>query len=672
MATRTFHAGAQVRIDGSAATLLRKLSDGKWQVEDDRSKRITEYSLNQLYSLYLQNRLVFSGRLPAPFSRPHLPEAHAKDADWELAKIRRLYVIAIIEIPTWSPAVIIAIKNVWSRIQQPRNIPGETTVYRWKRRFLNAGRDIRSLLPADALKGNKTNRYPDEVMAFVSGAIEHTFLTLERNTVQDTLDDAKYRVIQENKLRPRSDQLPLPTYWVVKAAIDAIPAFDRYAARHGRTAAEKKFRAVLGHRTTQAPLERAEIDHTPLDLFVIDDDTLMPLGRPYATACIDDYTRCVLGFYISFEPPSHFTAARCLKQAFMPKTEFLQTYPGIRSQWLAHGVPIELIVDNAREFHSASFENACLSQGTSIEYAPRKKAWFKGKIERFLRSANAEIAHGNPGTTFSNIFDKEDYDPAKFAVVRFSTLKEIAYTWIADVYHQRTHRTLGVPPELMWANSIHPEDIPVPEDPLSLDFILGQCEERTLTHKGIELHELYYNSPDLTILRENLGDQLRVEIRVDNSDLGHIVVLAPDKSETYKVPCLKADYATGLSLWQHRVCKRFANRSLETYNAEAWLEAKARIRQLVENEFMYKARRTRAKLARFKNFDAVTPTEDKQLPEDHAPPLTSNDVSDAIGELPASGMNVSPPTVERPRRIVPQYRERHPADPELPGENNEN
>ena len=70
---------------------------------------------------------------------------------------------------------------------------------------------------------------------------------------------------------------------------------------------------------TREPLERAEIDHTNLDLFAIDDETLLPLGRPWFSACEDDYTRCILGMFVGFIPPSFLTVSLCLKDVFRPK-----------------------------------------------------------------------------------------------------------------------------------------------------------------------------------------------------------------------------------------------------------------------------------------------------------------------------------------------------------------
>jgi putative transposase len=75
--------------------------------------------------------------------------------------------------------------------------------------------------------------------------------------------------------------------------------------------------------------------------------------------------------------------------------------------------------------------------------------------------------------------------------------------------------------------------------------ILGRSEARKLSHKGIELNGLFYNSPELLNLSRRLGAKLDVEVRVDDADLGKIIVLSPDDREPIAVPALDIDYAKG-------------------------------------------------------------------------------------------------------------------------------
>lgn len=605
MSTDSLTSGAVVVIDGAKKQLLRKVTDTLWQIEDERTKRISEYEESELWALYAGGKLAFwTGVAPGSIAAAARRVGSTAEAT-EGAKRRRLYAKAVLNLANTRSVMEPVIREVWEKLaanlpQDKRGRPpGWVSVYRWKRAYLKAGQNFMVLVGEHQKKGNRNKRYSSEVDEKLEEAIETRYLKLERRTVQDVLEYAQGLVLAENRLRPESEQLPLPTRRHLETKIRAIPAFDRYAARHGKLAATKKFRAVTAQYITQAPLDRAEMDHTRLDLMVIDDNTKLPLGRPWLTVCIDVHTRCVLGIYISFEPPSYFTVAQCLKHAFLPKLNINTDFPSIENSWVAFGVMRELTVDNGMEFHSRSLEDACYSLGIELHYTPRKTPWMKGKVERYQGTLNKEVAHHNPGTTFSNIFDKEDYDPSEHAVIRYSKLKELTNKWIVDVYHQKPHRALHQPPVAMWQSSISTEDIRVPSDPAWLDAVMGASVIRRLTHKGIELGGLFYNSGELTHLRRKHGPAFDVQVRVDRSNLGSIVVLSPDGKQMFKVPALAREYAEGLTEWQHRIFKRYVATQEKGYSPDAWLRAKMEISRMVQEEFMHKKQRTRTKVARF-------------------------------------------------------------------------
>ena len=100
---------------------------------------------------------------------------------------------------------------------------------------------------------------------------------------------------------------------------------------------------------------------------------------------------------------------------------------------------------------------------------------------------------------------------------------------------------------LIGTSSIGDEDILLPDDPAIFDAILGRTETRKLTHKGIELDGLLYNSPELSDLRKRYGEKLTVELRIDDSNIGEIIVVCPKTGDLYRVSALHSDYAAGLS-----------------------------------------------------------------------------------------------------------------------------
>lgn len=557
MGVAYFEKNATVLIDKVPHTLKRKVDGEFWQAEDERTGRIREYRISELQKLYSLGSLVFAhdpsfspreAAYQEKLQRSIVGMLEHAGKAWERAKMRRAYVLAVKDLPSTEQIMEVEIRKVWERMGSSGPIPNWTTVNRWKRRYISSGDDIFGLTSKDHLKGNKDSRYPKEVFEIIEDSIENIYLRRERKTVTDTFDDVVVRVERENDLRPESMKLPIPGKRMVKRVIDSIDAFDRYAARYGHMAAVKKFRSVLHMNVAHRPLETAELDHTKLDLFVVEDKTGVPLGRPWVAVCIDSNTRCILGIYIGFEPPSYLTVARCLKHAFLPKVDLHERYPDIKNTWDAHGVMDKLVLDNGLENHGNSLDAACFSLGIEMQYTPRKTPWWKGKVERVIATLNRGVAHGNPGTSFANIFDRDDYDPAKHAVVSLSTLRAGIHKWIVDVYHQRPHRSLDdVPPAVKWSSSIAVEDIKLPEDPARLDAIMGRVDHRVLTHQGIEFEKFFYNSQELATLRRRLGDKLDVELRVDDSDLGHIHVIAPDKTTVIRVPCLNLDYARGLS-----------------------------------------------------------------------------------------------------------------------------
>jgi putative transposase len=71
----------------------------------------------------------------------------------------------------------------------------------------------------------------------------------------------------------------------------------------------KKARELLGPVAIstlrpEQPMEVLQIDHTPVDVIVVDQRKRLPIGRPWLTLAIDVRTRMVAGFHVSLWPTS--------------------------------------------------------------------------------------------------------------------------------------------------------------------------------------------------------------------------------------------------------------------------------------------------------------------------------------------------------------------------------
>ena len=573
--------GARVLIDGVQHHFVRKVSTDTWHLEQSRTKRPIEVSERELLRKLANGTLVFETDALLPSPRPQ-----SFDPDDPLlakAKLRLSYVLAVEGHPTTKSIYELVILEVWRKHGGNGPKPSFGSVYSWVKKYRRSLSDIRSLVDNHAARGNRDPRFEAEVVAICTESIELKYLCPERGTIQDVLDHALMQVKRRNSIRLASDRLKEPTRRLIKRMINALPAVDVHVARHGHDAARHLYRGVKGHTISSAPMEVAECDNTVLDVNLVDERPNILLGRPYCTVIIDHYSRYVLGVEVGFEPPSFMPVARCLKNASRPKTDLNEQYPSITSDWNAYGLMRQLNVDNGSDFASEALELACQSFGVELRSGARKTPWFKPIIERFFGTLNREVCHKLPGSTFSNIVEKGDYDSEKAALLTLKELKELITKWICDVYHQRPHRTLGVSPAQAWASSIQFEDVFLPTDLVELDAVLRVPHTRKLTHKGVEYEGLLYNSPELVALRSRQGHTFAVDIRVDEGDLGAIFVLPSRFAIPLRVPCLQPEYASGLSLWRHKVYKNYAAQQREGATSTSdWLEGKEAIHQRVQ------------------------------------------------------------------------------------------
>jgi putative transposase len=675
MAKAFLRAKTELLLDGAPYIVDRQCSDGVWVLRHQNTERAIELTTDQVFDAYAVGTITFQDNTLRSISNPRQRDQKAprkmpvniSSVVLDAAKIRMAYVRAIVGLPYSQKRVEQAIGEVWDGlVPQPATKPGWTSVYRWSRAYLDSSESPASLLDAHAEKGNREPRFAKEILEICEGVLDSDYLTLERPTIEHVTNLARALTRAENKLLPESCQLAMPTSRLMARLIGEIPAYDQHAARYGRESARKKYRTVLRHRQTDAPLQRGEMDHTRMNVFAIDDVHGLPLGRPWLTVLIDDFTRCLLGFCLSFEPPSRATVARCLRHAFLPKTKLREEYPDLKNDWAAFGIVSELVLDGGLEFHSKELENICFELNIEQHFSPRKTPWFKGKIERFQGTLNRGVTASTPGKTFDGILERDDYDPKLHAVVTMSALRHVVIRWIVDVYHQKPHSALGCSPAQMWAQSVRVEDIPLMDDPLRFDAIVGGAEHRVLSHKGIEYAGLQYNSPEMTDLRRYLGDTLRVDIRIDRSNLGSVIVLHPERGTPYRVPCLRPDYAEGLTEWQHNVCKRYAKEKNQAgADVDAWLDSLLEISEIVRREMGLGRKKgvTRERIARWSEGKQVIPEADAKQVINVSParpepvtPIPIAKVVDQAVPLPVS------PTFEVPKatrkRLAPIFEER--------------
>jgi len=615
MGIYTFKIGTRIKVRGTDYEIVNKLADGRFQLRQPETSELVNLSTDEVQSLYAKGELEFAIKgLTAKTEDLHqrvmmrmekqfalLPEKRQKPARQRLRYVKAVLAAGI---KTLTPVVLEPIIKKCAALKENKDAkqPSSSSVKRWVHRFLKRGKDVRALVDDYELRGNHKPRIDSRVRELAIQALDEVYLRDERTSLEDTRLYLVVLTDRSNAQRPPSQHLNVPS---VKYLQDTLKAeFDAYTIklrRYGKLAADRDFRIVLGNKEpVSRPLQRVELDHTVLDLIVVDEKKLVLLGRPIIVVAIDCHTRCIVGFAIGFRSPSAMTVAQCLKHTILPKNYLRSLYPEIENTWDCLGTMETLVLDRALENLGLRVESACLQLGIDIEYCARKTPWGKGIVERVLRTILEDLIHVMPGTTFRNVLERGDYQSGKHAVVRLSSLRAAIHKWIVDVYHQRLHRGIQDTPAHKWKVDIAAHPFYLPQSVRELEVALGEPAQRVVWHYGIEINNLRYNATWLGELRRNSGNEQEVELMWYSEELGHIDVLDPDTKQYRKVPCLDPEYAVGLSLYQHDLIREHAHLTMQgRQDISALARAKDEIRQSIAESLGRKHGTTHKRAARY-------------------------------------------------------------------------
>jgi putative transposase len=374
-------------------------------------------------------RRVYVSRIKpvAPPDAPTVPEPQlVPDEDWRLAEKRFELVRPLLD-PKGRTRADVEKRAAECGIHA-------NTLYRWIALYETQGR-ITALLPKERSDKGMAKLSP-EVEEIVRSVIEDEYLTRQAKSVSSV-----YRIVES---RCAAARLEPPHCNTLRNRIAALSAELKLARRRGKQEAEK-FVPVRGlFPGADSPLSVVQIDHTKLDLVLVDDVRRCPIGRPWITLAIDVFSRMVAGFYVSFDPPGALATGLCLACAILPKDKWLARRE-ITGEWPLWGIPAKVHADNAKEFRGNMLQRACKQYGIDLEWRPVARPHFGGHIERLLGTLLKEI-HTLPGTTFTNTQERGRYDSEGRAVMTLGEFENWLATYVVEVYHKRVHSALGMSP----------------------------------------------------------------------------------------------------------------------------------------------------------------------------------------------------------------------------------
>jgi putative transposase len=180
--------------------------------------------------------------------------------------------------------------------------------------------------------------------------------------------------------------------------------------------------------------------------------------KTYLIAFLDDATRVIPHAAFAFSENT---------RAFLPV---------FKQALLRRGLPARLFVDNGANYRSHQFAVICARLGVALIHARPFQPAGKGKIERFFRTARAQL-----------LAELTDQDTASLAALN----RRLA-VWIEGQYHQQPHRGLEQQTPLeRWAQTA--EGLCYPDPGMDLDdLFLFEDQRKVQNDRTVSLHGKLY------------------------------------------------------------------------------------------------------------------------------------------------------------------------------------
>jgi putative transposase len=296
-----------------------------------------------------------------------------------------------------------------------------------------------------------------------------------------------------------------PSYSAVYHIVRQLPPGLMTLAHQGTKAYQQRF-DLLHRREADGPNAIWQADHCLLDVLVIREGQAP--AKPWLTVILDDYSRALAGYFLTFDAPSALNTALALRQAIWRKDD---------SRWHICGVPQVLYTDCGSDFTSHHLQQVSadlkISLPNSIPGQPRGR----GRIERFFLTVQQMLLCELPG-----------YAPPKATMraeprLTLDDLDRRFRAFILDVYQVQPHSETHVPPGQRWeADGFLPQ---MPDSLEQLDLLLlTVAKPRKVRRDGIWFLGMRYLD---TTLAAYVGES--VILRYDPRDVAEIRVFYQDR-----------------------------------------------------------------------------------------------------------------------------------------------
>jgi putative transposase len=258
------------------------------------------------------------------------------------------------------------------------------------------------------------------------------------------------------------------------------------------------------------PFHVGHIDHTPLPMRLRSKDGKTIRQSAWLTLLLDAYSRKVLAFYVTFDPPSYRSNMMLIRDCVK-----------------RHGrVPQFIIVDKGKDFQSSYFDQL-LAALRRHKLDRRTSQPRDGSVIEviFNTSQNNFIYNLRGNTQADREYRKKtkSVDPIALSVWTLHELIERLGQYFEQVYHRNHHSTLGCSPDEMYAQGLTLSGTRShARIPYSKAFVLLSLPSTSkgtskVTTRGVKINYLYYSC---VALRLHTAFGQVVPVRYDPFNMG--------------------------------------------------------------------------------------------------------------------------------------------------------
>jgi len=307
------------------------------------------------------------------------------------------------------------------------------TIREWKRQMRDAaaryGNGFIGLIGRFSRRGRRGSHLNPIMDSEIALSIDEDYLTASpRRKI------AAYRLYV---VRCRTKHTPYASYKTYRSRIDQLDLELRTERRHGRKAAYQVAGPVPGSSVSRDILpthgdrafELAHADHTELPIDLVSAITGQVLGRPWLSVLIDAYTRVVLAYFITFEPPSYRALMMLLRECARRFGRF----------------PAKCITDWGKEFESVYFETLLTSHFVERMHRVTGEPRYGSLIEKINATSQSQFVEDLMGNTTNLMMIRSlsgSHYPEHHAVWTPDAFDNRLGEWFYDQYPQNRH--LGI------------------------------------------------------------------------------------------------------------------------------------------------------------------------------------------------------------------------------------